>query len=489
MSKKTSLKKNLLMNVILTGSQYIFPLITFPYVSRVLLAAGNGQINFAQSIISYFTLFASLGIPTYGVRACAVVRDDRTELSRTVHELLAINIVTCLLSTIVLLGTIAVIPKFQDYETLLLIFSLQTWLTCIGIDWLFQGLEDYSYITRRSILFKFIGVALMFMLVHNSGDVEMYAVTTVIGSSGSLVLNLFKSREFVDYRFLGGYSLKRHVKPILMFFGLPAAWTLYTNVDSAMLGFMTTDAEVGYYGAAIKIKSILASTISALGTVLLPRLSNYYLNGRETEFYGLLKKDSQFISVAAFGLVTFSVVAAEPIILLLSGDTYRPAIPVMQVVMLAVVFIGFSTMLGNNVLVPQKRERVTIEATLVGFVALIILNALLIPRFGALGSAVATVVGEAAIVCFELIYLRRELGKMFSVRSVIVSAVSAAVALVALVVVGIAAGPYLSNTISELIVSALVFFITYVGCLVILKEEFTMSILNNMFARFLNRVG
>lgn len=256
-----------------------------------------------------------------------------------------------------------------------------------------------------------------------------------------------------------------------------------------MLGFMTTDAEVGYYGAAIKIKSILASTISALGTVLLPRLSNYYLNGRETEFYGLLKKDSQFISVAAFGLVTFSVVAAEPIILLLSGDTYRTAIPVMQVVMLAVVFIGFSTMLGNNVLVPQKRERVTIEATLVGFVALIILNALLIPRFGALGSAVATVVGEAAIVCFELIYLRRELGKMFSVRSVIVSAVSAAVALVALVVVGIAAGPYLSNTISELIVSALVFFITYVGCLVILKEEFTMSILNNMFARFLNRVG
>lgn len=228
MSKKTSLKKNLLMNVILTGSQYIFPLITFPYVSRVLLAAGNGQINFAQSIISYFTLFASLGIPTYGVRACAVVRDDRTELSRTVHELLAINIVTCLLSTIVLLGTIAVIPKFQDYETLLLIFSLQTWLTCIGIDWLFQGLEDYSYITRRSILFKFIGVALMFMLVHNSGDVEMYAVTTVIGSSGSLVLNLFKSREFVDYRFLGGYSLKRHVKPILMFFGLSAAWTLYT---------------------------------------------------------------------------------------------------------------------------------------------------------------------------------------------------------------------------------------------------------------------
>ena len=488
MKSQNSIKKNLLANIILTGSQYIFPLITFPYVSRVLLAAGNGQINFAQSIISYFTLFASLGIPTYGVRACAVVRDDRAVLTRTVHELLAINIVTCMLSTVVLLGAIAAIPKLQDYETLLLIFSLQTWLTCIGMDWLFQGLEDYSYITRRSILFKFIGVLLMFLLVHDSGDVEMYAVTSVIGSSGSLALNLFKSREFIDYRFLGGYSLKRHVKPILMFFGLSAAWTLYTNVDSAMLGFMTTDAEVGYYGAAIKIKSILASTISALGTVLLPRLSNYYLNGREEEFYGLLKKDCQFISVAAFGLVTFFIAAAEPIILFLSGDTYRPAIPVMQIVMLAVVFIGFSTMLGTNVLVPQKRERVTIEATLVGFIILIILNALLIPQFGALGSAMATVTGEAVIACFELVYLRRELSRMFSVRSIVVSAVSAVIAFGALFIVGNMVGPFLSNILLQLIVSALVFFITYVGCLVILKEEFTMSILNNMFARFLNRI-
>lgn len=485
MQNNASIKKNLLMNVILTGSQYIFPLITFPYVSRVLLAAGNGQINFAQSISSYFMLFASLGIPTYGVRACAIVREDRDQLSRTVHELLFINTVTCIAATISLFMAIAFVPKLQNYAALLVIFSVQTWLTCIGMDWLFQALEDYSYITKRSLIFKVIGILLMFIFVHSSEDVEKYAVTIVIGSSGSLVLNLIKSREYIDYRYLGGYNPLRHLKPILTMFGLSAAWTLYTNVDSAMLGFMTSDTEVGYYGAAIKIKTILASTISALGTVLLPRLSNYYLNNKTDEFYALLRKDGQFISVAAFGIVFFFIYNAEPIILFLSGEEYRPAIPVMQTIMLAVIFIGYSTMLGNNVLVPQKRETITIAATLVGFVFLVAFNALLIPVCGAFGSAVATVIGEAVIVCFELIYLRRELKKILCLKSVITSVASASLAVLVLLFFGNAIELSNFSLIAQLLMSACIYCLAYAIFLSIMGEELSVNILNNIKNKFL----
>lgn len=473
--KQKSIKVNFLMNAFLTCSNFIFPLITFPYVSRVLLADGNGKINFATAIINYFVLFASLGMPLYGVRTCAVVRDDKKKLSRTVKELFTISLVATILSLAVLIVLIVIVPKFQEYRGLLLVLSSNIWLQMLGMDWLYQALEEYSYITIRSVVFKIVGIVLMFMFVHGHSDYVIYAVITVIGGNGSMILNYIRSFKLVDRVPLSECNLRQHMKPLFGLFLLSAAWSLYANMDTVMLGFLSNDTQNGYFGASVKIKQMLIACISALGTVLLPRLANYFGNGRTKEFYELLRKDSSFIMVAGCYVVVFCILDADEIICFLSGDAYEPAVPAMRVIMLAVFFSAIYTMLSNNVLVPQGKERVPTYATLAGLVSLTILEIVLIPSMGALGAAIGTTVGEAVgamVLCF---YLRRELSKIFSGENILKCIVSSMIASCALLL----AKDFLAydNLFIQLLLQGGTFTIVYFASLLLMREKFTMSII------------
>ncbi len=169
MSKKAkihSVKYNFIMNFLLTATNFIFPLISFPYVSRILQASGNGKVNFAVSVANYFLMMASLGIPTYGIRACARVRDNRDELSKTVQELLIINSISTALVTITYLLCVFMVPRFSQDKTLFFIEGVNIILNMFGVNWFYQALEQYDYITARSIFFKFVSVALMLLLVR-----------------------------------------------------------------------------------------------------------------------------------------------------------------------------------------------------------------------------------------------------------------------------------------------------------------------------------
>lgn len=473
--KRKSIKVNFLMNAFLTCSNFIFPLITFPYVSRVLLADGNGKINFATAIVNYFMLFASLGMPLYGVRTCAVVRDDRKKMSRTVKELFVISMMATVLSLVVLLVMIGVVPKFQEYRGLLLVLSSNIWLQMLGMDWLYQALEEYSYITIRSVAFKIVGIILMFMFVHERGDYVIYAIITVIGGNGSMILNYLRSFKLVDRVSLRECNLRQHVKPLFGLFLLSAAWSLYANMDTVMLGFLSNDTQNGYFGASVKIKQLLIACISALGTVLLPRLANYFGNGRTKEFYELLRKDSSFIMVAGFYIVIFCIFDADEIIRFLSGDSYEPAVPAMRIIMLAVFFSALYTMLSNNVLVPQGKERIPTLATVIGLVSLTALEVVLIPPLGAVGAAIGTTTGEAVgalVLCF---YLRRDLSKIFSGENILKCVVSSAIASCALLLVK----GFLTydNLFVRLLLQGCVFTIVYFAALLLMREKFTMSII------------
>ena len=473
--KQKSIKVNFLMNAFLTCSNFIFPLITFPYVSRVLLADGNGKINFATAIINYFVLFASLGMPLYGVRTCAVVREDKKKLSRTVKELFTISMVSTVLSLAVLLVLIGVVPKFQEYRGLLLVLSSNIWLQMLGMDWLYQALEEYSYITMRSIVFKIIGILLMFAFVHDHGDYVVYAIITVVGGNGSMILNYIRSFKLVDRVPLRECNFRQHLKPLFGLFLLSAAWSLYANMDTAMLGFLSNDTQNGYFGASVKIKQMLIACISALGTVLLPRLANYFGNGRTKEFYELLRKDSSFIMVAGFYVVVFCIFDADEIIRFLSGDTYMPAVPAMRVIMLAVFFSALYTMFSNNVLVPQGKERIPTYATLIGLISLTVLEVALIPSLGAVGAAIGTTVGEAVgalILCF---YLRHDLSKMFSVENILKCVASSAIASCVLLPVRELSAN--GGLFVRLLLQGAVFTIVYFAALILMREKFTMSII------------
>ena len=303
--KKKSIKLNFVMNIILTMSSFIFPLITFPYVSRVLLPVGTGKVSMATSVITYFSMFAQLGIPTYGIRACAKVRDNREKLSKVAQELLIINIIMSMISYMVLIILLFYVPKFRCEKELYVILSFNIILTSIGMEWLYKALEQYTYITVRSVIFKFIALIFMFFLVHKQTDYVIYGGITIFAASASNILNLINAHKFINPKPVGNYNFGRHLKPVLIFFAMSCATTIYTNLDTVMLGFMTTDTDVGYYNAAVKIKVILVSVVTSLGTVLLPRASYYIQRGELKEFHRITRKALNFVFLMATPLFVY----------------------------------------------------------------------------------------------------------------------------------------------------------------------------------------
>ena len=283
-----SVKFNFIMNFIMAASSIVFPLITFPYVSRVLMAAGNGKVATASAVITYFNMFASLGIPTYGIRACAKVRDDRDKLSQTVQELLIINSVTMLITCAAFVFTVALVPEFAAEKELYVINGIGMVLNMFAITWLYNALEQYAYITVCNLLVKLVSLVLMLLMVKSPDDYILYGGITVFASSASYVFNFVYALRFISFKKKGPYNFRVHMKPIIRFFAMSAATSVYTNLDVVMLRFMKGDTEVGYYNAAIKVKTILTTLITSLGTVLLPRLSYYVKQNEKERFYQMI---------------------------------------------------------------------------------------------------------------------------------------------------------------------------------------------------------
>ena len=216
--KKQPIIRNFIMNAVLSMSSFLFPLVTFPYVSRVLLPEGTGKVSFAVSLISYFSMFAQLGIPTYGIRACAQVRDDRQALTRTAQELLIINMIMSAISYSVLIIMLIAVPRLQEDRMLYVIVSFTILLNSIGMEWLYKALEQYTYIAIRSIIFKFIALIAMFILVHKQEDYVIYGGISIFASSASNICNLINVHRYIDLKPVGNYQISRHAKAVAVFF-------------------------------------------------------------------------------------------------------------------------------------------------------------------------------------------------------------------------------------------------------------------------------
>lgn len=408
-NKEKSLKKNFCMNAILTMSQFIFPLITFPYVSRILLAEGTGKVSFATSIISYFAMFAQLGIPTYGIRACAQVRNDKKKLSKTAREIFIINIIMSILAYIVFFIALCNVPRLKDEKTLLIIVSATIFFNAIGMEWLYKALEQYTYITIRSVIFKFIALIAMFLLIHQQSDYIIYGAISIFASSASNIFNFFNVHKYISLRPVGEYNFKQHLKAVSVFFALSCAATIYVNLDTVMLGFMKTNVDVGYYNAAVKIKTILVSIVTSLGTVLLPRASYYVEHGLKEDFYRITKKAINFVFLVATPLMLYFMFFAKEGIFFLSGNTYGGAIVPMQIIMPTLFFIGLTNIMGMQILVPLGKENIVLYSEIVGAVVDLAINYILIPKYASAGAAIGTLVAEIAVWIVQYIYLRKQI--------------------------------------------------------------------------------
>ena len=472
--RNKSLKLNFLMNVMLTMSSFIFPLITFPYISRILLPIGTGKVSFATSIVTYFSMFAQLGIPTYGIRACARVRDSREELTRTAQELLSINLIMSVISYAVLFILVLTVPRFRAEKNLYVILSFTIILTAIGMEWLYKALEQYTYITIRSVIFKFIALIAMFLLVHDQKDYVVYGGITIFAASASNILNLLNAHKYIDLKPIGNYNFKRHMKPILIFFAMSCATTIYTNLDTVMLGFMSTDVDVGYYNAAVKIKVILVSIVTSLGTVLLPRASYYIQQGKLKEFRKITEKALNFVVLLAMPLMIYFIYYAKEGIYFLSGSAYSGSIVPMQVIMPTLLLIGITNILGIQILVPMGREKVVLYSEIVGAIVDVIINALLIPQYASTGAAIGTLIAEFAVFLVQFVALKVEVKDAFRsihYRRIIIALIFSSVGCLWIKY-------FLEGYFKILVLSSILFFGIYGVVLLIFREEMVIEIVN-----------
>lgn len=469
--KIKSVKFNFIMNFILTASNFIFPLITFPYVSRVLGASGTGKVSFAISVVSYFTMVAALGVPTYGIRAAAKARDDQEKLNRTTQEILIIHLFMMILVSIAYIMAILFVPRFQSDRILFLVVGVSILLDPLGVNWLYQGLEQYGYIAKRSIFLKFVGVILMFMFIHSPDDYVFYGVTSILASAGSNVLNFINLRKYVSLKPVGDYNIKQHLKPILMLFAQVVAVNIYTNLDNVMLGFMKTDLDVGLYAAAVKVKTILTSLVTSLGAVLLPRLSYYIMEGRKEEFQALIKKAYNFVIVIAFPLMLFTIFYAKDCLICLSGNEFIGATLAMQIIAPTIVLIGLSNLLGIQVLTPLNREKQLVYSVVAGAVADLILNMVFIPEMGAAGAALGTLVAEAVVLMVQILYLKDlffKIAKQVQYGKIVLALILASV-------ISIRCSNIVDMVFLKLLIAGMSFFGIYGLILLLTKENFINS--------------
>lgn len=404
--RQKSIKVNFFMNILLTISSFIFPVVTFPYVSRVLGPDGTGKVAFATSVISYFAMFAQLGIPTYGIRACAKVRDDKEELTRVAHEILFINFLMSILVYVFLGISLALVPRLSQDKPLMIIISLTILFNAMGVEWLYKALEEYSYIAIRSIIFKAIALGAMFVLVREKQDYVAYGAITILAASASNILNFIRMFQMIGLKPVGGYNLKRHIKAVMVFFAMSCATTIYTNLDTVMLGFMKSDEEVGYYNAAVKIKTLLVGVVTSLGTVLLPRASYYIEQGKKKEFLAISHKAIHFVLLMALPFTLFFTLYAREGVLLLSGQEYLPAVLPMQVIMPTLLLIGMTNIMGIQMLIPLGKEKYVLYSEIAGAVADLALNTLLIPKMVSVGAAIGTLVAEVLVWIVQYFVLR-----------------------------------------------------------------------------------
>lgn len=396
--KRESLGLNAFLNGLRTALNMLFPLITFPYVSRVLSVDSLGKYDFASTVNNYFLLIAALGISTYAVREGAKSRDNRAEFDKFASEVFSINLVSTLIAYLLLFVCIISIPKFHNYNLIIFVFSIEIFFTTLGTEWVYSIFEKYGYITTRSIIFKIVSIVLLFTMVKDTDDYIVYACITVFANAGSNILNFIRVKRYCSLKLVLNADLRRHLKPILIIFASTAATTIYINSDITMLGFMTSDYTVGIYSVASKVYRIVKQMLSAILVVSIPRLAMFMGQNRMKEYKQTLSQIFNALVILVLPVVVGLFMVSKEIVLLISGADYIQAKSSLRLLSIALIFCIFGWLYNQCVLIPAKKEKIVLIATLTSAVANIAINFIMIPKWQENAAAFSTIVAEAIMM-------------------------------------------------------------------------------------------
>lgn len=428
-----SIKKNAILNVIKSLMSIIFPLITYPYVTRILGVENLGKINYTNSIVSYFALIASLGITTYAIREGAKIRNDREKIEEFSSEIFSINIITTIVAYMLLFIFLSISYKLKDYYLLILLQSTTILFTTLGVDWLNSIYEDYLYITIRTIIVHVVSLILLFLLVKTDSDYYIYALLTVLANAIICISNFFYCKRYVKIRCIRKANFKKHLKYMLIFFSNNIAVSIYINADTTMLGWMVGDYSVGLYSVAVKVYSILKTLLAAIYVVSLPRLTYYVANDKMLEYKKtateLISSILLILLPCAAGLFCLS----KEIILIISGENYLGTIPILQIQSIAIVFAIFGGILTQCMNISLNKEKITLKATLIGAITNIILNLILINKYKEVGAAITTAISELVVFIYCILKFKNifeYIDKKRIIRNLVTALVESALILI-----------------------------------------------------------
>ncbi len=473
-----SVRKNFILNLIKILVNLIFPLITFPYISRILLPEGIGRVTYIQSINNYFLLFINLGIPLYGIREIARVRNNKLEKAKVFSEILILNTLTTI-AGIVSYFIFYQLNIIKDDKEILLAFSIVLFLNFLSVDWFFQGIEDYKYITIRAIAIKILSTLSLFIFVKKSSDIYIYSMIVIFSLVGSNFFNIIRALKLTELK-LKDLNIKRHLKGILIIFSMNLAVSIYKNLDSVMLGSYGSKYSLGIYSTAGKMIALVMGIVTSLGTVLLPRISNYIEEKKEKEIKKILEKTFSFLLFLIIPSIIGIYFTANEIILLFAGKEYIEAVITLRILSFIILFIGFSNFVGIQILYPRGEEKKVFYSVLIGAIVNFSLNLFLIPKYLQNGAAIATCIAELMVIVVQIYlgnkYLKFKMFNWNNFKFIISSCVMG--------VLLYFVQDLKLNILINLIIKIILGIGSYILVLLILKEENLYEIIEKILLRF-----
>lgn len=402
-----SVKKNFIYNVIYQILLILLPLITAPYVSRTLGANSLGIYSYTNSIAYYFLLVAMLGISNHGNRSIAAIRNDKDKLSKVFSAIFSLQFITC---SIAIIAYIIYTFLFCKENLLIVFLQLPYVASCIfDISWLFFGLEKFKITVTRNILIKLISVLCTFIFVRKPDDLWKYTLIMSLGTLFSQVYLWKYVKKYVSFKWVGWKEIFSNLKPVLILFIPVISYSIYKVMDKIMLGNMSDYIQVGYFQSAEKIINIPMGIITALGTVMLPRMSNIIAMGDKEKVKEYIRVSIKFVTIIAsaivFGLTGVSSVLAP----VYFGEEFQECGGIIALLAVTVFFISWANVIRTQYLIPYHYDKVYLYSTIVGAVLNLIFNALLIPKYKAIGASIGTIIAEFSVMIIQVIAVRKKI--------------------------------------------------------------------------------
>lgn len=398
------LKKNLISNVVLTTSSVFISFITFPYVTRTLSATNMGNVLFIDAFTQYFIIFSSLGIPFYGVREIAKLSGKPEEQSRLVVSLVSLQFGLAVLFSVIFISLGFFIPSLKANSGLVILGCLSILSTSFSIEWFYQGIENFTYITKRSLIIKAISVIAIFLFVKKINDNYIYYLImfAVIFFNAALNFGNYLIKFFKTFQHRVKY--KPHLRPLIILFSINVSVSVYTIMDTILLGLFTDPISVSYYSIPLKLVKIIWVVVGGFSVVLIPRVSKYYSDGNILEASDLLKKSLSLVFLLTIPFAFLCLFYTREILFIVFGTEYLNAAMSLRILSVVPLIIGICNVFGTQFLLPIGHEKKILHATIFGLITSLLLNLLLIPRFKYVGSSIACISAEA-VVCIY-VYLK-----------------------------------------------------------------------------------